>query len=170
MTENNATTVTHCVTVIMDEPSGESDEPVPDGEQLESCLRRWLAFLVNEPSAVSLKIAGESLSRSLNHQYRGIDKPTNVLSFPTGEILRDEGYVLLGDLLICHPVMVREAKQQGKALNAHYAHICIHGLLHLLGYDHESDSAAKEMESLEITMLEDLGFQNPYEIKQGAVP
>ena len=98
---------------------------------------------------------------ALNQRYRGKDGATNVLSFPYEPIEGDETG-LLGDVVICAPVVAREAVAQGKALEAHWAHMVIHGVLHLLGYDHGSDSEAREMEQLEKWQLASLGFLNPY--------
>jgi probable rRNA maturation factor len=109
--------------------------------------------------AVQVVSAGES--RRLNHQYRGKDKPTNVLSFPA---MAPAGVTPqpLGDLVICPVVLKREAKQQGKSERAHWAHLVVHGTLHLVGYDHEQDRDAQRMERREIAVLRKLGFPNPY--------
>ncbi len=105
-------------------------------------------------------------SHKLNLEYRGKDKPTNVLSFPSD--LPDEMADILdsfpiGDLVICIPVVLREALEQNKAPLTHFTHMLVHGTLHLMGYDHEtSDADAEEMEALEIEILKKLGFDNPY--------
>lgn len=120
-------------------------------------LRRFAqAALGRRGGELTLRITGEEESRALNHRYRGRDYATNVLSFP----YRERG--LLGDLVLCAPVVTREAQQQGKAPRAHWAHLVIHGCLHLLGYDHEQPQAATKMEKLEIRILRDLGFPDPY--------
>jgi len=108
----------------------------------------------------TVRVVGENESRSLNRQYRSIDKPTNVLSFPSESIYLD--YECLGDLVICAPVVMAEARQQGKSLEAHWAHMVIHGMLHLQGYDHEAEIDASKMEALEIKILSTLGYSNPY--------
>lgn len=100
--------------------------------------------------------------RDLNHQYRGKDKPTNVLSFPDGEA-DETGRIHLGDLALAYETMAAEAKGQGKSLRAHLSHLVIHGVLHLLGYDHERARDAARMETLEIKLLSGLGIENPYE-------
>jgi len=100
-------------------------------------------------------------SQALNRQYRGKDYPTNVLSFPA-EYNEFLPYDYLGDLVICAPVVEREANEQGKQLLDHWAHMVVHGMLHLQGYDHESDEQAAEMEALEIEILAALGHTNPY--------
>ena len=113
---------------------------------------------------VRLVDAGES--RSLNHEYRDKDKPTNVLSFPSDlpDFLLDQMEVVpLGDLVICVPVMAAEAVEQGKPERDHWAHLTLHGTLHLLGYDHIEDADAEDMEALEIAALSRLGIANPYE-------
>ena len=123
--------------------------------------------LANMPVAVlSLRIVNGSESRQLNYLWRGKDKSTNVLSFPAGdqELLGEEGAYQLGDIAICAQVVEREAKQQKKIPAAHWAHMMIHGVLHLLGYDHETQRDAKVMEALEIEVLERFGFANPYEL------
>jgi probable rRNA maturation factor len=97
----------------------------------------------------------------MNRQYRGKDYATNVLSFPYEPSPRDKTG-LLGDLVMCPPVIAREAKKQGKPLRDHYAHLTIHGVLHLLGYDHEVAAEAKRMEGLEIRILAGFGIANPY--------
>lgn len=109
-----------------------------------------------------LRIVDELEAKSLNLQYRHIDKATNVLSFPA-EIPSQVGINFLGDIVICAPVVEYEVQQQNKASNAHWAHLLIHGILHLQGYDHEEDQAADEMESLEIDILQKLNIPNPYQ-------
>ncbi|WOX04999.1 rRNA maturation RNase YbeY [Microbulbifer pacificus] len=127
-------------------------------------LARWAAAAVgiHRPEAeISLRIVDEDESQALNSQYRGKDKPTNVLSFPA-DIPEELGLPLLGDLVICAPVVVLEAEQQHKALSAHWAHMVVHGTLHLLGYDHIEDDEAEIMENLETRILAQLGFDDPY--------
>jgi probable rRNA maturation factor len=120
-------------------------------------LRRFAhAALGRRGGELTLRITNEAESRALNHRYRGRDYATNVLSFP----YQEPG--MLGDLVLCAPVVAREAKAQGKPLRAHWAHLVIHGCLHLLGYDHEQSQAAEKMEKLEIRILRNLGFANPY--------
>ena len=117
-----------------------------------------------------MRVVGSAESRKLNRLWRGKDKPTNVLSFPS-EILTagaqlpideiEEAWSL-GDLAICAPVVAREAREQGKVLQAHWAHMVVHGTLHLLGYDHENDRDAERMEGCEIAILAQFGYPNPY--------
>ena len=109
----------------------------------------------------TIRIVDEAESQRLNRQFRGKDKPTNVLSF----LNEESGYLEydnLGDLLICAPVVLREAEEQGKEVLAHWAHMVVHGMLHLQGYDHETADEAGEMEQLEIEILGRLGFEDPY--------
>ena len=116
------------------------------------------------PAQVSLRIVGAAESRKLNREWRGKDKPTNVLSFPAGEMLMpDTTRMSLGDLAICVPVVAREAKEQHKQADAHWAHMVVHGVLHLLGYDHENDREAEAMEACERKILREFGFTDPYE-------
>ena len=108
----------------------------------------------------------EEESHALNLQYRGKDKPTNVLSFPSdlpNEVLTSLKREPLGDIIICVPVVLAEATEQHKTATAHWAHLTIHGTLHLLGFDHIDDEEAEEMEALEIDALQELGINNPYE-------
>lgn len=134
----------------------------------EQQCTEWLEQFLPEFQAASeltVRIVDEAESQQLNKDYRGKDKPTNVLSFP---FERPEGlpeevdFPLLGDLIICAQVVKREAQQQNKSLDVHWAHMLLHGCLHLLGYDHIEDEEAVEMESLEIKILQKMGFPNPY--------
>lgn len=129
-------------------------------QQLNKTARKYRPPLAQ----VSLRIVGAAESRKLNREWRGKDKPTNVLSFPAGDVLTpySERYSL-GDLAICVPVVTREAKQQHKRPDAHWAHMVVHGVLHLLGYDHENERDAQLMEGREKQILGQFGFNNPYE-------
>jgi probable rRNA maturation factor len=126
---------------------------------------------------LTIRIVGAAESRQLNRTWRGKDKPTNVLSFPVDPRagVRKEAHIarayglgpsasVFGDLAICAPVVAREAREQGKEARAHWAHMVIHGVLHLLGYDHENDRDARRMESLEKRVLAQMGYPNPYEV------
>ncbi|RYY80561.1 MAG: rRNA maturation RNase YbeY [Moraxellaceae bacterium] len=117
---------------------------------------------------ISVRLVDATESQSLNLHYRQKDKPTNVLSFPSElpeEILPMLAQSPLGDLVICIPVVVAEALEQHKTSEAHFAHMVVHGTLHLMGYDHELGATeATEMEAIEIKVLQQLGFANPYEI------
>jgi probable rRNA maturation factor len=104
---------------------------------------------------------GAAASRRLNRAYRGKDKPTNVLSFPASPVERELGDAL-GDLVICAPVVAAEARAQRKPPPAHWAHMVVHGVLHLHGFDHETPREARVMEGLEVEILRGFGYQNPY--------
>jgi probable rRNA maturation factor len=115
------------------------------------------------PVQVSLRMVGAAESRKLNRQWRDEDHATNVLSFPAGEMPDIAGEApSLGDLAVCVPIVKREAREQGITLDAHWAHMMIHGVLHLLGYDHEDDRDAQVMEACEVAILERFGFASPY--------
>jgi probable rRNA maturation factor len=136
-------------------------------------LRRWaqlaLSASVGKAShSLCVRVVNAAESRRLNRQWRNKDKPTNVLSFSFYESGVDSGAAKesapwLGDIAICAPVVAREAREQGKPLNAHWAHMVMHGVLHLLGYDHVRARDAVKMEALETKLLARLGFDNPYE-------
>jgi probable rRNA maturation factor len=122
-------------------------------------FRRWAraALFMPMPGEVTIRLVDVDESRRLNHNYRGKDTPTNVLSFPYGTTP-----VLSGDLALCPAVVVREATKQKKPLTAHYAHLTVHGLLHLQGYDHENEVDAQKMEAREREILASLGYPDPY--------
>ena len=133
-----------------------TEEP---GIPAEDDILSWAGSMLDgQQGEVTIRITGEDEMRSLNSRWRNIDSPTNVLSFP----LHDTGSPLLGDIVICAPVLRREVVQQGKSVKAHWAHIIIHGILHLMGYDHSNDKDAEYMEAKETALLQDLGFPDPY--------
>jgi probable rRNA maturation factor len=131
----------------------------------EAQLRRWVELALRQRTAdseLTIRLVDAEEGQELNRTYRHKDYATNVLSFPAGV---PEGLLdipLLGDLVICVPVVEREAREQNKALEAHWAHLVIHGCLHLLGYDHIDDEEAEEMEGLERQLLAELGYPDPY--------
>lgn len=132
----------------------------------EEQLNKWVSAAIikrtaHEEPELTIRIVDEAESQELNHEYRGKDKPTNVLSFPF-EAPAHIPIPLLGDLIICRQVVEREAIEQGKPLIAHWAHMTVHGCLHLLGYDHIEDEEAEEMEGIERKVMADLGFEDPY--------
>ncbi|MGF1739583.1 rRNA maturation RNase YbeY [Vibrio profundum] len=130
----------------------------------EAQIQEWLNKTVSlfQPQAeVTVRIVDSKESQQLNHEYRGKDKPTNVLSFPF-EAPPGIELDLLGDLIVCKQVVESEAVEQNKPLLAHWAHMVVHGSLHLLGYDHIEDDEAEEMESLETEIMQGLGFEDPY--------
>lgn len=135
-----------------------------DNLPTDAQFQQWFEQAVQsfrEQAEVTIRLVDEDESQSLNRDYRGKDKPTNVLSFPFDAPPGIE-LDLLGDLVICRQVVEKEAKEQNKDLFAHWAHMVVHGSLHLLGYDHINDEEAEEMESLEISIMNALGFDNPY--------
>jgi probable rRNA maturation factor len=134
---------------------------VPTEEQLNLWVEAAIAQSVDGPE-LTIRIVSSEEIQSLNRDYREKDKPTNVLSFPFESPPGIE-LPLLGDIIICAEVVESEAKEQGKTLESHWAHMVIHGVLHLLGYDHIEDSEAEEMETLEIDTLTSLGYTNPYQ-------
>ncbi|AQS39456.1 putative rRNA maturation factor YbeY [Shewanella psychrophila] len=136
------------------------NESLPSQEDFELWVRYALREIMTQ-AELTIRIVDEAESQELNSTYRGKNKPTNVLSFPF-EAPPEIDIPLLGDLIICAPVVELEAKQQNKSLQAHWAHMVVHGCLHLLGYDHIHDAEAEEMESLETQLVEKLGFNNPY--------
>ena len=148
--------------------------PVESAPQ-EAEVHSWLeqAFQAGNPNAsrqcdVSVRIVDENESRQLNNQYRQQDRATNVLAFPAGSpdefgALPEDATQPLGDLVICGPLVEQEAEDQGKSPAGHWGHLLIHGMLHLLGYDHETSSQASEMEKMEIKILAERGFENPYQ-------
>ena len=136
---------------------------VPADTQLQTWAQS--AWLGEHPSEVTVRIVDTLESQSLNNEFRGKDKPTNVLSFPF-EAPAGITVPLAGDLVICAPVVEREAAEQDKTPTAHWAHMVVHGMLHLQGYDHVDDEDAEVMEALEIRLLAQLGFGNPYEAEE----
>jgi len=134
---------------------------IPSEEQFSQWIHAALQGLRTR-AEVSIGIVDEQESAVLNNQYRGKDYATNVLSFPS-DLPEDFEPPLLGDLAICAAVVEREAQTQKKPLQAHWAHMVIHGCLHLLGFDHIDDEEAEQMEAREIAILHSLGFANPYE-------
>jgi probable rRNA maturation factor len=123
-------------------------------------LARWARAAARGAGEVTLRVIGAAEGRRLNRAYRGKDYATNVLSFAYDTVPAFTG--LCGDLVLCHPVIAREARDQAKTLAAHYAHLVVHGMLHLRGYDHVRAADARRMERAEIRVLRSLGFANPY--------
>lgn len=136
------------------------DGPLPNEQDFVDWLNVALEGRVSD-AELSVRIVDEQEGRRLNHEYRGRDRPTNVLSFPADE-MPGIAPQPLGDLVLCAPLVIREAREQHKATAAHWAHLCVHGALHLLGYDHEQDDEAREMEGLEVEILARMGYQDPY--------
>lgn len=129
-------------------------------------FKRWIAAALagarhRAPAELSIRIVGAREGRSLNRRYRDRDYATNVLSFPV-ELPSGVASPLLGDLVICAPVVAREARGQAKPPRTHYAHLTVHGVLHLLGFDHQNERDAARMEALETRVLAGLGIADPY--------
>ncbi len=120
-------------------------------------FRKWVKATLRVDTEATIRIVDAEEGRELNKTYRGKDYATNVLTFP----LTEEPY-LMGDIIICAPIVIQEAEAQNKALEAHFAHLTVHGTLHLHGYDHLTDEQAGLMESIEVTTLQKLGYPNPY--------
>ncbi len=128
-------------------------------------LRRWVSAAVageRSQAVIGLRFVGAREGRALNRRWRGVDKATNVLAFPV-EGLEAVAPEQLGDVVLCAPVVQREAREQGKTPRAHYAHLVVHGVLHLMGYDHINRRDQAQMEAREILVLSRLGFTDPYE-------
>lgn len=135
---------------------------IPHASQLQQWADMVFVMLDLYDQEMTLRFVGIEESQSLNHQFRGKDKPTNVLSFPF-ESPPGMEMPLLGDLVVCAPIISREANEQNKQVAHHYAHMIVHGILHLLGYDHIDDAQAEEMEALEIRILAELAIDDPYQ-------
>jgi probable rRNA maturation factor len=147
------------MTIELDVQRATAFEPVPDDGE----FARWVDAALQErkEAVVTLRIVGRDESRRLNRRYRDKDAATNVLSFPA-DLPPEIGLPLLGDIVLCAPVVEAEAAAQRKPVDAHWAHLTIHGVLHLLGYDHQAPEQAAEMEALEISLLASLGIADPY--------
>jgi len=120
-------------------------------------VARWIRAALEAPGEITVRIVGEDEARALNRDYRARDYATNVLTF---DYAREP--VVVADLVLCAPVLRREARETGVALEAHYAHLLVHGALHAQGYDHEVDAEARVMEARETALLHGLGFKDPY--------
>jgi probable rRNA maturation factor len=148
------------MTLIVDIQMASASEEAPDPQSIE----RWIGAAIGdqrESTELSVRIVDAEEGKALNEQFRGSTGATNVLSFPF-ENESPQPLPLIGDIVICAPVVAKEAREQNKALNAHWAHMMIHGVLHLLGYDHQNENDANLMESLETEIMQGLGFPPPY--------
>ena len=148
------------MTIRVDIQRATGEEDIPDNRQ----IRKWVRKVLHgrrDDAELTIRIVGSGEAASLNSQWRGKKGPTNVLSFTFED---DQGHApgLLGDIVICAPVIQKEAMEQNKPVEAHWAHMIIHGTLHLLGYDHREKAETRKMESLEIKLLDSLGYRNPY--------
>ncbi len=129
-----------------------------------AAVRRWARAALSDQDRggeITVRMVGSEEGAALNQRYRHKSGPTNVLSFPYGPP-EETMMPLLGDIVICAPVVNAEAHAQGKTPDAHWAHMVVHGVLHLLGYDHETDREARDMEALEAALLQRLGYSDPY--------
>lgn len=135
--------------------------PVTD-QQVSHWARATLRTAAGDANCtLAIRVVDAEEGLALNHRFRGKDRPTNVLSFPADVSIPD-GPRMLGDLALCYPVIEQEAQMQEKSIEAHLAHLVVHGILHLLGRDHVSESEASNMEAEEIGILRELGYANPY--------
>jgi len=125
------------------------------GVPAPAALRRWARAAARD-LPLTVRVVDRREGRALNRRYRRRDYATNVLSFPYGGT---------GDVVLCHPVIAREAREQGKSVRAHYAHLVVHGALHLRGYEHDDNASASRMERMEVRILRRLGFGNPYTVE-----
>ncbi|CAB0149621.1 Endoribonuclease YbeY [Pseudidiomarina piscicola] len=151
------------MTLTVDVQIASQASDLPTSEQLQSWVEAALAGhqWQDGDAELTIRVVDEDEGLELNRDYRQRDYPTNVLSFPfTAPIPMP--VTLLGDLVVCAAVVAREAEEQGKTLTAHWAHMIVHGTLHLLGYDHIEDTEAEQMERLETTILTGLGYSDPY--------
>lgn len=142
----------------------ESEQGLPSADQFQHWLDKTI-IPFQQNAELTIRIVDEEESQQLNRDYRGKDKPTNVLSFPF-EAPPGMEMDLLGDMIICRQVVEKEAIEQSKPLIAHWAHMVVHGSLHLLGYDHIEDAEAEEMEALETEIMLDMGFDDPYLVEK----
>lgn len=134
-------------------PGGKDNAPT------RAHVRRWVRATCSQPAEITVRFVDMAEGQTLNRDYRGKDYATNVLSFP----YQHDEEALIGDLVVCLPVVVREAAEQGKPLNAHFAHLIVHGMLHLQGLDHETSPAdAANMEAREREILDVMGYPDPY--------
>ena len=139
---------------------GVDEAVLPSKEKIQHWAKA--SYPGDDEVVASLQIVGSDEMQALNKAYRGKDKPTNVLSFPM-ELPEEVGVNILGDLALCDEVIESEAQQQSKAAEAHWAHMVVHGMLHLQGYDHIEDDEAELMETKEIEIMNTLDFENPYQ-------
>jgi len=153
------------MTVQVDVTTASDDDNTPEATSVDNWVSRAVdAAGVSADVEVSVRIVDAEEMHALNREYRGKDKPTNVLSFPGGPIdgLPDDQPSLLGDIVVCAGIVSDEAAEQGKPVSDHWAHMLVHGTLHLLGFDHETDDEAASMEALETQILASCGLPDPY--------
>lgn len=135
----------------------------PEGAPTRHQFRKWVVAALKSDAEITLRITDTEEGQALNREYRGKDYATNVLTFPLNDA------PLMGDIVFCAPVVAKEAAEQNKSLTAHYAHLTVHGILHLQGYDHEHEQDAEIMEALETQIITKLGYADPYHITENAI-
>lgn len=135
---------------------------------VEKNIQAWVSAALaefREEAELVVRVVGVEEIQELNRTYRHKDAPTNVLSFPF-DVPDGVELPILGDIVVCHQIVIDEAREQNKSLDAHWAHMVVHGVLHLLGFDHIDDAEAEEMEALEVKILAGLAYANPYQINE----
>lgn len=148
---------THKLSLSVQYPDARLKETIP-----RTSLRRWVQAALLAPAELAIRFVDAEEGQALNRDYRGKDYATNVLTFAYSE--DEDSEVTQADIILCSDVLIREAKEQKKTLEAHTAHLVVHGVLHAQGYDHEDDEEAAEMEALETEILARLSFANPYQV------
>ncbi|MEN6587606.1 MAG: rRNA maturation RNase YbeY [Sulfuricella sp.] len=143
----------HKLTLAVQYAFKQADEPT------RPQMRAWAVAALEGDAEVTVRLVDEQEGRELNREYRGKDYATNVLSF-----VYQQEFPCQGDLVLCTPVVSREAEEQGKSVEAHYAHLVVHGMLHLQGYDHENEDDALAMEAVETHIMRKLGYTDPYAV------
>ena len=142
---------------------GHDDKFVPDGPRITAWVDSALKSVQKRAVAITVRVVTRDEMQNLNVRFRGQNSATNVLSFPSDD-LGSQRRGVSGDIAVCSVVVQTEAQEQNKAADAHWAHMIIHGVLHLCGYDHTTDAAATDMESIEVLILRQLGFPDPYNL------
>ena len=152
------------VDLVIEDEEWEADIPDAAAIAERAALATYAAASEPESGAavVTIALADDATLRDLNREWRGKDKPTNVLSFPSGDEITPGGPVFLGDVILARQTLLREANDQEKPNQSHLAHLVVHGILHLMGWDHETPDDAQEMETLEREILLGLGIPDPY--------
>lgn len=140
----------------------ERDPAMPEDARIAAWVQGTLAAVNEEPVEVTIRVVNEEEMTELNGRFRETPKPTNVLSFPVG-VKDEEDFLILGDVVLCDSVVVAEAGEQHKSVESHFAHMVVHGVLHLKGYDHVQEHQAEQMESLERDVMGQLGFPDPWQ-------
>lgn len=139
-----------------------SQAQIPSENEFLTWINATLLTTGNSQRSIALRLVDRQSMQAMNLQFRGLDKPTNVLSFPFAPVIAEQNELSWGDIAICAPIVEQEANEQGKPRLSHWAHLTIHGTLHLLGYGHIVQQNAEVMEPLEISILHKLGYENPY--------